>query len=152
MEDGASLRRLDGATLIETLTRLLAFSANKTRTRRRVGVLGVAVVAACAATRSSSAAAAFISGARAVVDTTRPPGSRIVSLTLDSGTPLDDRMQYTIVINDFMATGGDDLAFPDSTAVMRELRSMDLDATIAYLKTLPSPVRAPRANRWTFKT
>ena len=94
---------------------------------------------------------AFISGARAVVDTTRPPGSRIVSLTLDSRNPLDDRAQYTIVINDFMATGGDDLAFTDPKAVTRDLGIIDLDATVAYLKTLPSPVRAPRADRWTFE-
>lgn len=94
---------------------------------------------------------AFVSGARAVVDTTRPPGSRIVSLTLDSGRPLDDRARYTIVINDFMATGGDDLAFTDSSAVTRDLGVIDLDATVTYLKKLPSPVHAPSADRWTFK-
>lgn len=94
---------------------------------------------------------AFISGAAAVVDTTRPPGSRIVSITLPSGRPLDDRAEYTIVINDFMSTGGDDLAFDDRTAATRDLGIVDLDATIAYLESLPSPVHAPRLNRWMFK-
>jgi 5'-nucleotidase len=90
----------------------------------------------------------LISGAVITVDTTRPPGARITTVGLPGGRPLDDRATYTIVITDFLATGGLGLAFPDSSAVIRDLSILDLDATIAYLRTLPTPVVAPRERRW----
>jgi 2',3'-cyclic-nucleotide 2'-phosphodiesterase (5'-nucleotidase family) len=91
---------------------------------------------------------AFISGATATVDATKPAGSRVLSVTLDSGRRLDDASMYTMVINDFMQTGGDGLAFPDSTARAEMLVPSDLEAMITYLHGLPSPVRAPSPNRW----
>jgi 5'-nucleotidase len=92
----------------------------------------------------------LISGAVIAVDTTRPPGGRITAVTLPNGRQLDDRATYTIVITDFLATGGLGLAFPDAAAPIKDLSILDLDATIAYLRTLPAPVVAPRERRWVF--
>jgi 2',3'-cyclic-nucleotide 2'-phosphodiesterase (5'-nucleotidase family) len=92
---------------------------------------------------------AFISGATAVVDSLRPRGSRVRSITLASGRPLDDTATYTIVINDFMLLGGDALGFTDPLAPATDV-GLDLDATIAHLRSLPSPVHAPSPTRWTF--
>jgi hypothetical protein len=55
---------------------------------------------------------------------------------------------YTIVITDFLATGGLGLGFPDPSAVTNDLSILDLEASIAYLRSLPVPVRAPRERRW----
>jgi 2',3'-cyclic-nucleotide 2'-phosphodiesterase (5'-nucleotidase family) len=99
-------------------------------------------------TRGSSMA---ISGAIVTFDTTRRLGSRVVAVTLPNGRELDDRGTYSIVITDFLATGGVGLALPDSSAVLKDLSTLDLDATIAYVKSLSSPVRAPSNKRWVIR-
>ena len=96
----------------------------------------------------SRASSVFISGAVVTVDTTRPVGARVSAVTLPNGREMDDRAQYTIVITDFLVTGGLGLAFPDSSAVTKDLSILDLEASIAYLRSLPSAVRAPRERRW----
>ncbi len=90
----------------------------------------------------------LISGAVITVDTSRPPGARITAVTLPGGRQLDDRATYTMIITNFLATGGLGLAFPDSSAVTKDLSILDLDATIAYLRSLPAPVVAPHEKRW----
>jgi len=92
-----------------------------------------------------------VSGIRLTVDTTRAAGNQIVSATLPNGRELDDRATYSMVITDFIATGGMGLAFPDSTASIKDLSIVDLDATIAYLRRLPSPVQGPRDARWVIR-
>jgi 5'-nucleotidase len=92
-----------------------------------------------------------ISGAVVTIDTMRPLGSRVRAVTLPNGRELDDRAKYTMVITDFLATGGLGLAFPDSGAVLTDLSMLDLDATIRYLKSLPSPLRAPADKRWVIR-
>jgi len=117
--------------------RLISVTASGAAMRRYFEVLAV-----------SRASSVFISGAVITVDTTRPPGARITAVTLPGGRQLDDRATYTIVITDFLATGGLGLAFPDSSAVAKDLSILDLDATIAYLRSLPAPVVAPHEKRW----
>jgi 2',3'-cyclic-nucleotide 2'-phosphodiesterase (5'-nucleotidase family) len=92
-----------------------------------------------------------VSGAVVTIDTTKPLGSRVTAVRLPNGHELDDRATYTMVISDFLATGGMGLAFPDPRATVRDLGIVDLDATIAYLRTLPQPVRAPADHRWVMK-
>jgi 2',3'-cyclic-nucleotide 2'-phosphodiesterase (5'-nucleotidase family) len=99
-------------------------------------------------TRGSSM---LISGAVVTIDKTRPRGSRVTAVTLPNGREMDDRAKYSIVITDFLATGGVGLALPDSSAVLSDLSTLDLDATIAYLKSRPSPVRAPADKRWVIR-
>jgi len=117
--------------------RLMAVTASGASMRRYFEMLSV-----------SRASSVFISGAVVTVDTTRPVGARVSAVTLPNGREMDDRAQYTIVITDFLVTGGLGLAFPDSSAVTKDLSILDLEASIAYLRSLPSPVRAPRERRW----
>jgi 2',3'-cyclic-nucleotide 2'-phosphodiesterase (5'-nucleotidase family) len=88
-----------------------------------------------------------LSGITLSYDPGRPSGRRIVSVKLENGQELDTDGQYTIVMNSFMATGGDGLAL-GAEAVHSELLPIgDLDALIEYMKQLPQPVRAPTERR-----
>ncbi len=91
-------------------------------------------------------ARAHVSGVRVVVDPSRPPGQRVVSVTLDGGGPLVDSATYTLAVPDFVAGGG------SGYAMLRHLPAentgvVDLDALVAYLRHLPQPVRAPEGAR-----
>ncbi len=48
-----------------------------------------------------------VSGIRYWFDMTRPPGDRVTLLAEADGQPLDQTFHYRIVVNNFMATGGD---------------------------------------------
>lgn len=48
-----------------------------------------------------------VSGIRYTIDMKQPAGSRVVSVTLADGTPLDPAKTYRVAVNNFMATGGD---------------------------------------------
>ena len=89
-----------------------------------------------------------ISGAVLEYDTTRAPGSRLVSVKVGAA-PLDDNRSYTVVVNDFEFTGGSGLGF-GSAAVRRaeNLDLVDLDAFIAYVQHEPQPVTAPHDRRF----
>jgi 2',3'-cyclic-nucleotide 2'-phosphodiesterase (5'-nucleotidase family) len=75
-----------------------------------------------------------------------PNGKRIVSLSLPAGRTLSDAAIYNVIINDFMATGGDNWG-PPSDARVRPLNIVDLDALVAYMTKLPSPVKPPEEAR-----
>ena len=47
------------------------------------------------------------SGLRYRFDLSRPEGSRLLALTLADGSPLDEARTYTVAVNNFMASGGD---------------------------------------------
>lgn len=81
-----------------------------------------------------------VSGVTIVYDPARPAGARIVSATLEGGRAIADSAIYSLVMNDFMATGGDGhgLAGPP-----RNLNIVDLDALVGYLRSRPQPVTAP---------
>jgi 2',3'-cyclic-nucleotide 2'-phosphodiesterase (5'-nucleotidase family) len=90
---------------------------------------------------------AWVSGVHLTFDAARPAGSRITSATLADGRPLDDGATYTVVINDFMLTGGSGLAFPGKPISSQSMDVVDLDAFVAYLKAAPQPVQTPRDTR-----
>lgn len=48
-----------------------------------------------------------VSGIRYEIDTNQPAMSRVTSLTLADGSPLDPARTYRVAVNNFMATGGD---------------------------------------------
>lgn len=48
-----------------------------------------------------------VSGIKYTFDGSKPAGERIVSVTLEDGTPLDLNAWYTLACNDFMCGGGD---------------------------------------------
>jgi 2',3'-cyclic-nucleotide 2'-phosphodiesterase (5'-nucleotidase family) len=86
---------------------------------------------------------AWLGGVHLTFDSTRPAGSRITSVTLADGRAFDDAATYTIVINDFMLTGGSALGFPGQPLSSQSVDTTDLDALIAYLKAAPQPVQPP---------
>ena len=84
-----------------------------------------------------------VSGLTMTYDSTAAPGSRLGRVTLVSGAPLDTTAQYRVILNDFMALGGEGLGFTSGAIRTEPLSVVDLDALIAYLRKLPQPVRAP---------
>ncbi|AHG91375.1 5'-Nucleotidase domain-containing protein [Gemmatirosa kalamazoonensis] len=88
------------------------------------------------------------SGVLVTFDPSRPAGSRLVSLTTADGRPLDDDRLYTMVLNDFLVTGGDGVDLARRATAVTPLNIVDLDALVGYLGTLPQPVRAPSEERF----
>lgn len=74
------------------------------------------------------------SGVRYRVDNQRPEGSRVTELTFN-GQPLDLRATYRIVVNSFMAKGGDGFtSLAQASGYRLDTGFMDLDALLEYLK------------------
>jgi 2',3'-cyclic-nucleotide 2'-phosphodiesterase (5'-nucleotidase family) len=88
-----------------------------------------------------------VSGVTLSYDPQRSPGNRLVSARLADGRQIDDNAQYTLVMNNFMATGGDGLALGSDALRSEPLPIIDLDAFVDYLRQLPRPVRAPTERR-----
>jgi 5'-nucleotidase len=95
---------------------------------------------------------AHLSGAVVEYDPARPAGARITAVRLagagarPAGALEDDRL-YTLVLNDFLVTGGDGLGLAGRAASVTPLNVVDLDALVGYLRQLPQPVRAPAEER-----
>jgi 2',3'-cyclic-nucleotide 2'-phosphodiesterase (5'-nucleotidase family) len=90
-----------------------------------------------------------VSGLTITYDPSRPPGSRIVSVRMADGTPLSDTRTYNVIVNDFLATGGEGYNAGGRASASRPLNIVDLDALIDYLRTLPAPITAPTEIRIT---
>jgi 2',3'-cyclic-nucleotide 2'-phosphodiesterase (5'-nucleotidase family) len=90
---------------------------------------------------------AHVSGVTIVYDPARPAGARIVSATLGGGRPIVDTATYTLVMNDFMATGGDGMGLAGRAGAPRNLSIVDLDALVDYMRSRPQPVTAPSETR-----
>ncbi len=78
---------------------------------------------------------AQISGFSFVYDSARPAGSRVVSMTLNDGTPiLPDSTTYTLATNDFMNAGGDGYTMlADGQGVTREVM---FNVVLEYIQSL----------------
>lgn len=88
-----------------------------------------------AALPSANGRFAQISGFKFSYDVTRAPGSRVVSLTLDDGTPiLADATTYTLATNDFTNAGGDGYTMlADGKGTTREVMA---DVLLDYVRQL----------------
>lgn len=84
-----------------------------------------------------------VSGMAIRFDPAGQPGSRLVSVTMADGSPLSDDRTYNVIVNDFLATGGEGYDAGKRASAMKSLNIVDLDALIDYLRSLPSPVTAP---------
>jgi 2',3'-cyclic-nucleotide 2'-phosphodiesterase (5'-nucleotidase family) len=84
-----------------------------------------------------------VSGLTIKFDPAKPKGSRIVSVTMGDGTPLSDTKAYNVIVNDFLASGGEGYNAGGRASVSKPLNIVDLDALVDYLKTLPTPISAP---------
>jgi 5'-nucleotidase len=88
-----------------------------------------------------------VSGVTVTYDSTAAPGSRIISAKLSNGAGIQPDGRYTVILNDFLATGGDGLGLEGGALKSEILPSVDLDAFVSYLRGLPQPVRAPAGHR-----
>jgi len=82
-------------------------------------------------------------------DNAMPVGSRIVSGSVKiNGVPLVTSQTYNVTVNNFMATGGDNFTVFKS-GTNQTGGAVDLDALIAYVKTLSQPFSAAIEGRIT---
>jgi 2',3'-cyclic-nucleotide 2'-phosphodiesterase (5'-nucleotidase family) len=88
-----------------------------------------------------------VSGVTLSFDPTKPAGSRLLSATLDGGRAIDSATTYTVVLSDFLVTGGDGLGLASRAGGARNLNIVDLDALIDYTKSRAQPVTAPAGAR-----
>jgi 5'-nucleotidase len=84
-----------------------------------------------------------VSGLTIRYDRSKPKGSRLVSATMADGSQLNDAKTYNVIVNDFLATGGEGYDAGKRATASRPLNIVDLDALIDYLKSLPEPITAP---------
>jgi hypothetical protein len=69
-------------------------------------------------------------------------GTKVLEARLSNGQPLDDSASYTLVLNEFMAMGGDDFGFESRNARTEVLSITDHQALVDYLRAQPSPYGA----------
>lgn len=84
-----------------------------------------------------------VSGMIVRYDSTRPKGSRVVSVTMANGEPLSETRTYSVIMNSFLASGGEGYDAGARATSSTALNIVDLDALISYLQQLPAPVTAP---------
>ena len=89
-----------------------------------------------------------VSGVVVTYDSTAAAGSRLTTARLVDGSLIRPEGRYTVVLNDFLATGGDGLGLNSAARRTEILPIVDLDAFVAYLHALPQPVRAPTDRRF----
>ena len=88
------------------------------------------------------------SGMTVRFDPERRSGDRIVSVTMSNGAPLRDDASYTVVLNEYMATGRDGRILMRDASRNEQLGPTDIDAFVAYLESRPQPVGGPRESRF----
>ena len=76
-----------------------------------------------------------------------PAGKRIERVRFDNRQNLAKDRTYTLVVSDFMATGGSGFGMLTS-APREDLDVIDVDALIRYLSVLHQPVEAPAEPRF----
>ncbi len=83
-----------------------------------------------------------VAGVEVWYDVRKEPGKRITRTRLANGKSIEKDRTYTLVVSDFMATGGSGFAMLGG-APREDIDIVDLDALIRYLNVLPAPVEAP---------
>ncbi len=79
-----------------------------------------------------------VSGLSYTFDDRKPAGGKVTEIRV-GGVPLDPNAEYTAAMVDFLATGGDGYTvFTKGTNVVNG--PFDVDALVAYMKSLPEPV------------
>jgi len=82
-----------------------------------------------------------VAGAEVWYDGRKEPGKRVSSVRV-SGKDLDKGRSYTLVVSDFMATGGSGFQMLVGSP-KEDLDVVDVDALARYLGVLRAPVEAP---------
>lgn len=132
-----------GDVTYEALYRVLPFGNRLVE----MELSGAAVRAAVEHALTGGSARGHFSGLRATYDPMAPAGSRLLELTLESGEPIEDGETYTVAVNDFLAEGGDgyDMLLGATSVGYSDI--LLVDAVVGYVRTLPSPVHAPKERR-----
>jgi 5'-nucleotidase len=113
----------------------------------RVEVTGAQLKEALENAVSGDRPDAHLSGMTVRYDPAAPAGQRVREIRLDEGRVVGPGDTVTLGLSEFIATGGDRYtSFTQGRMTRTEL--VDLDAVIAYLQSLPQPVRAPEVGRW----
>ncbi|MEO8560905.1 MAG: 5'-nucleotidase C-terminal domain-containing protein [bacterium] len=86
---------------------------------------------------------AHVSGVSITYDSTKSGNARFVSATLAGNKRIDPKGTYRLILNDFLATGGDGLGLTKAAIKTEVLETSDLDAFMEYLRTRSQPVTAP---------
>lgn len=82
-----------------------------------------------------------ISGLSYTYDESLPRGQRVLEVRGADGNPIDRAGRYTVVVNSFIAAGGDNFVVLKEGA-NREIGPVDLDALVEYLEQFDGPVTA----------
>jgi 2',3'-cyclic-nucleotide 2'-phosphodiesterase (5'-nucleotidase family) len=109
----------------------------------RITVGGAALRAYLERLVARADARVHVSGLTMTYDSTAAVGNRVRRVTMANGAPLDTAARYRVILNDFMALGGEGLGVTTGAIRTEPLSIVDLDALIAYLRKLPQPVHAP---------
>src|SRR5437867_424283 len=88
-----------------------------------------------------------VAGVEVWYDAAKAPGRRITRTRLANGKSVVNGGTYTLVVSDFMATGGSGFAML-AGAPREDLDVLDIDALTRYLGVLRSPVEAPTDERF----
>ena len=83
--------------------------------------------------RSLAVDLAAVSGLRAVFDLSKPKNERLVSATLEDGSPIVDNLYYSVTINDFMQVGGDGYNEFAYGAQIIDTGELARDAVVEYI-------------------
>ena len=75
----------------------------------------------------------------------RPAGSRIVDMRL-RGKPIDPAAPYRVVLNNYLASGGDNLSAFTAGTDVTDKGIIDLDALVAWIAAGRSPPEPNRIN------
>ncbi len=87
-----------------------------------------------------------VSGIRFTFDATHPPGSRIVSLTVN-GKPLDEKKNYTLAASDYVAIdGGDGYAMFKGTRLLIPREQAKFDSDVLRAAIIAQKVIAPKVD------
>ena len=116
---------------------------------RRMDATGAALRAYLERLLRDRAPRTHVSGLVVTYDPGRRSGDRLVSVTMADGSPLRDDARYTVVLNEYMATGSDGRALAKSATRSELLGPDDIDALVAYLESRPQPVKPPVGRRFT---
>jgi 2',3'-cyclic-nucleotide 2'-phosphodiesterase (5'-nucleotidase family) len=115
---------------------------------RRMDVSGSKVRAYLEALLRDGEPRTHVSGIVVRFDPGRRTGERIVSAVMADGSPLRDDASYSVVVNEYMATGRDGRILTQGAGRDERLGPSDIDALVAYLQSRSQPVRAPAERRF----
>jgi 2',3'-cyclic-nucleotide 2'-phosphodiesterase (5'-nucleotidase family) len=88
-----------------------------------------------------------IAGVEVWYEGRKAAGKRINRIRFENGKNIEKNRTYTLVVSDFMSTGGSGFAMLAGSP-KEDLDVVDIDAFIRYLTVLRTPVEAPAVVRF----